>query len=397
MIGAPILVETDCLPLLGMIINCNTPDIAMLRWIAYIKTLNPEFKHIKGKYNVVADMLSRARFEDEEDLIEDIDDVGTTFYSMAQKGEGEYPRPFEASLYEGEWLDIGYYLSTLAKHSGWSDTHFKRVRRKAYNYLLQDGYLWKCTKQEMPQRVICKRQVQLQLIKEFHESLWAGHRGIYATFTKIKERYWWPNMHRDVVGFVETCQTCQMYSGIRHRDELHPTYPLSLHYKWVVDLVIMLVGLWKMRYLVLAWEDLSNQVEGRALKTKAIEGVCKFLLEDVICRYGWVGKIIVDRGELNTAEAKEFFEKCGVKLALTTTYNPEGNAKSERGHAPIVKVIVKACRGRSKEWPRVLPFALWADKITHNSVMGYMLAELIQGQKSIMPIEDQIPTWSLLP
>ncbi len=54
-----------------------------------------------------------------------------------------------------------------------------------------------------------------------------------------------------------------------------------------------------MRYLVLVRKDLSNQVEGRALQTKSTEGVCKFLLEDVICKYECIGKITVDRGELN--------------------------------------------------------------------------------------------------
>ena len=42
-IGASVIVETDCLPLLGMISSCSTLDIAMLHWIAYIKSLNPEF------------------------------------------------------------------------------------------------------------------------------------------------------------------------------------------------------------------------------------------------------------------------------------------------------------------------------------------------------------------
>ena len=42
-IGASMIVETDCLPLLGMISSFSTPDIAMLHWIDYIKSLNPEF------------------------------------------------------------------------------------------------------------------------------------------------------------------------------------------------------------------------------------------------------------------------------------------------------------------------------------------------------------------
>ncbi|KAL2641461.1 hypothetical protein R1flu_009048 [Riccia fluitans] len=214
LMGASVVVETDCLPILGMIINCSTPNMTMLNWIAYIKSLNPEFKHIAGKENVIADMLSRARQE------------------------------------------------------GWANEEFRRIQRKAYNYMLKDGYLWKRTKRRdgLPQRVVYDKEIRLELMKQLHESLWAGHRDIWATFAKLKERYWWKNMNRDVVAFVESCMTCQMYSNIRHRDRLHPMYPLAIHFKWVVDLVTMPIELWQMSYLVLAREDLSNQVEGRALR-----------------------------------------------------------------------------------------------------------------------------------
>jgi hypothetical protein len=60
-----------------------------------------------------------------------------------------------------------------------------------------------------------------------------------------------------------------------------------------------------MRYLVLAREDLTNQVEGRALQNKTIAGVCRFLIEEVVCRYGCVGKIMADRGELDAQEAED--------------------------------------------------------------------------------------------
>ena len=404
LIGATVVVETDCLPLLGMIASCSTPDIAMLRWIAYIKSLNPEFKHIAGKDNAVADMLSRARYDDEEDMVDDEENVGTDFYSTSfARREGLcLATPLEIFLeemYDGEWLYIGRYLSTLERQEGWTDHEFKRIRRKAYGYFLREGFLWKHPKQRggVPQRVVCGLEVQQKIIKEFHESWWAGHRGIWATFSKVKERYWWKGMYKDVVDFVGSCEICQVYSNIRHRDGLHPTYPLAIHYKWVVDLVAMPMGLGQKKYLALAREDMSNQVEGRALRTKTTEEVCRFLLEDVICRYGCVGKITADRGELDAKEAREFFGRLGIKLALTTAYNPEANGKSERGHSPIVKALVKACDGKMFDWPRLLPFALWADRTTHSTVTGYMPAELMYGQKPVMPIEEVVPTWGVLP
>ena len=57
LIGAEVIIETDCLPVLGMMRCCTIPDVAMLQWIAYIKSLNPEIQHISGKDNVMADML----------------------------------------------------------------------------------------------------------------------------------------------------------------------------------------------------------------------------------------------------------------------------------------------------------------------------------------------------
>ena len=89
LIGASVVVETDCLPLLEMIVSCSTLDIAMLKWIAYIKSMDPQFKHIVEKDNLVADMLSCARYNGEEEMIDEEEDVGTNFYSMSlAKREG---------------------------------------------------------------------------------------------------------------------------------------------------------------------------------------------------------------------------------------------------------------------------------------------------------------------
>ena len=61
--------------------------------------------------------------------------------------------------------------------------------------------------------------------------------------------------------------------------------------------------------MVLASEDLKNHVDGRALRNKTIVVVCKFLLEEVICRYGYVFKIVLDGSELNKNEAREIHER----------------------------------------------------------------------------------------
>ena len=40
-----------------------------------------------------------------------------------------------------------------------------------------------------------------------------------------------------------------------------------------------------------------------------------------------------------SGEKSELFDRLGVKLSLTTAYNPEANGKVERGHGPIAKSV----------------------------------------------------------
>jgi hypothetical protein len=46
LIEAEVVIEMNCLPILGMILGCSSPDITMLRWITYIKSFNIEIQHI---------------------------------------------------------------------------------------------------------------------------------------------------------------------------------------------------------------------------------------------------------------------------------------------------------------------------------------------------------------
>jgi hypothetical protein len=49
LIETEVVIKMDCLPILGMVSGCATPDLAMLRWIAYIKSLNGRYDTSPGK------------------------------------------------------------------------------------------------------------------------------------------------------------------------------------------------------------------------------------------------------------------------------------------------------------------------------------------------------------
>mgnify|MGYP000117208974 CR=1 FL=1 len=100
LIRKEVMIVTNCLPILGMITGCPTSDLAMLRWIAYIKSMNPKFCHIWRKNNVMADMLSRAKYEDECDMVSEDEDVALEFF-IEERGV-QVLNAFNESEYEGE-------------------------------------------------------------------------------------------------------------------------------------------------------------------------------------------------------------------------------------------------------------------------------------------------------
>jgi hypothetical protein len=78
--------------------------------------------------------------------------------------------------------------------------------------------------------VISDTETKNQILKEFHDTFWVGHRGIWATYNKIKEWYWWKDLYKYVEDFVASCIECQLQSKVCYINELHPTYPLTMHF-----------------------------------------------------------------------------------------------------------------------------------------------------------------------
>jgi hypothetical protein len=124
LIGTEVVIETDYLPILDMVSGCVTPDLAMLRWIAYIKSLNPEIRHISGKDNAMADMLSRARYVDEHGMVLEDEEVGVDFFEATHLTTERASTPtlneFNDSEYDREWLLIVRFLRTMTPATEWT-------------------------------------------------------------------------------------------------------------------------------------------------------------------------------------------------------------------------------------------------------------------------------------
>jgi len=67
-----------------------------------------------------------------------------------------------------------------------------------------------------------------EVLNEAHESKFIVCPSSTKMYQDLKEFYWWPNMKKEVVGYVAMCVVCQQVK-VKHQKLARPLQPLLVH------------------------------------------------------------------------------------------------------------------------------------------------------------------------
>ena len=149
-------------------------------------------------------------------------------------------------------------------------------------------------------------------------------------------------------------------------------------------------------FLVTAREDLSGWVESRALAKATSKAVAKFIWEDIVCRHGCFGRLVIDGGPENKKHVAEFTKRYGIDRVRVSAYNPQVNGMIERGHKPITEALARMTDGGIGNWVMNLPAVLLADRTTVHQPTGQTPFFMVYGREAVLPVELRYPTWRVL-
>jgi hypothetical protein len=153
---------------------------------------------------------------------------------------------------------------------------------KEEKYIIKKGILYKI-KEDKLLKIIRKYEFEgLMYMMHNHELL--AHFGIKAIQDKIREKYYWKNMAKDIETYIKSCDNCQRRGKLMGKNELHTIKVKEPFYQIGIDFVGPLPVTEKgNKYIIVAIDYFTKWAKAKAVKVDNAEEVVTFIYEEIIC------------------------------------------------------------------------------------------------------------------
>lgn len=319
--GSFIKIESDHSSLIWLK-NLKNPSPRVARWIVKLSMYDFEIVHRKGANNNVADALSR--------------DVGETSVLNL------------STLKRDSWYD-----GMLDKVSGNPDSFptFRVENNVLYKHIFssQDAASnWK---------IVVPTANRPEILTEFHDNETAGHFGVFKTYNRIAELYYWPKMRQDVVRHIRACKICAACKA-----DNFPQAGLMGNYRninYPFQLISAdLLGPYPRskngaRHLLVVIDWFTKFVLVHPLSNPTAKSITKFLENQVFLIFGVPQIVSVDNGpQFLSNEFKSLCKSYNVqKIWYNARYHPQIN-HTERINRVITTAIRSYIRDNHRDWDK---------------------------------------------
>ena len=277
------------------------------------------------------------------------------------------------------------------KPKGFSDKRMKKLQRLGSRCLLYKGRLYRRGK-ESQHRLFVSKDRRSYMMTAAHDH--NGHRGFFATMALLAQRFWWPEMERDINQFVKTCHSCQERQKQLVKIPPTKTHTPSIFEVLHADVMHMTPASNGYRYIAHGRDGLMSYAEARALKEENGRAIALWIYEDILCRWGSLRDIVTDNGGPFKSALAWIEKKWGIKHISISPYNSQANGAIERPHWDIRQMLYKATGpANTKQWYWFLHAVLWADRVSIRKRLGCSPYFMLTGAHPILPLDAQEATW----
>ncbi|GBP06340.1 Transposon Tf2-6 polyprotein [Eumeta japonica] len=310
----------------------------LARWSLKLQRYDFSIEHRKGSLNVVPDCLSRLN----------VDQI--SFNNNSHELDLESPE-FECPEYSN------LRETMLANKDSLPDIYISDniiLKRTGFRQGIEEEEqsLW---------RVWVPKPLTDTVIKLAHNSDDACHGGLTKTLFRIRAKYFWPTMLKDVKLFLGSCDICKKIKSSNQisRPEMGKQFVSNRAFERIYCDFLGPYPFTKLQNSVIfiCIDHLTKFVFLKALRSATSASVIRYFESEIFPTFGVPRCIHSDNGkQFVSKEIKDFFHSYDIRHIKTGFYAPHSNASERCNREIITKVRFFLMEHRDhKNWDRFIP------------------------------------------
>jgi ribonuclease HI len=275
-----------------------------------------------------------------------------------------------------------------------------KLKQQCQMFEMYDGLLWQVgwivdsTGKKMQQwKLAMPASLRDDCIREMHDTNLAGHLRGEKLLTKLRERYFWPNMARDVNHYENSCEICnggKMQAWRRvaplQASQQQMTIPFeTVAVDYIVDLPKTARG---NKHLLVFICTNSRWPEVVAVPDLTSATFVRAFMEIIVTRHGCPRHLVSDRGGQFVGKlATAVYKHLRVMKNTTTSYHPQANGLCERFNQTLISGLRALINDHQNNWDEVLDSFLFAYRTSIHAVTKCTPFELVYGRSARVPYD----------
>ena len=348
--GSRFVIKTDHHPLRYLDTQTHLSKRQM-RWMETLQEYDYEIVYVQGKFNVVADALSRINESSSTELYmgSEVDEDSEV---AALNVVGTVSRPMLSKTMVSE-------LQRAYKADKETRKDFESPEEGRFEKSL-DGLLY-AVENGKRRLVVPQGKLRQALMHGAHDALVAGHLGFNKAYERLRQGVTWPEMYSELKAYVRSCDSCQRNKTSNQKPIglLKPLEVPTERFEQVSMDFITTLPVTKENHdaVMVIVDKLTKLVMFIPTRTDmdTVETAKKFFNH----WYRWFGlpkKIISDRdGRFISRFWKELFRLTQTRLAMSTSHHPQTDGQTEKANRTLEEMIRHYINYQQNNWDDLLP------------------------------------------
>ncbi|KAG5862597.1 hypothetical protein JTB14_017174 [Gonioctena quinquepunctata] len=342
--------------------NLKDPTGRLGRWSLKLQQYSFDLVHRKGKENVVPDMLSRTvPIIDALDIAVNVD-------------LGKSDKWYDRMLYDVDSNPLRFPTWRISDSKLYKYVQFKKIPGLDFH----DD--WK---------LVIPKNKRKDILLKCHDDPQAGHPGVFKTFKRVSEHFYWPKMKADISSHVKRCKVCCENKP----EQRKPAGLLTPHR--VVDRPFQLVccdligplprSNRGFKFILVIVDNFSKFSLVIPLRNSTAKLVCTAVEDHLFLMFGPPKFLLSDNGsQFRSKEFKNLLANYAVKQIFTANYHAQVNKTLET----MIRCYVSE---NHKEWDKMLSKVACAIRTQVHESMRRTPYFVVFGREFPMNLEIGVP------